>query len=169
MAAPRASFRRVLCATDFSRQGDAAARVAARLSPSTLHLVHVRHPAFVLSPMDASPAFVLPPWDPKAEVAAERRDVARLERLARPRAGMRVRAHVSEGPDTAAAIVRLARAERVDAIVVGTHGRAALGRLLLGSVAAKVARLSPVPVVLVHPGGRARSRAARAPSRSKPR
>ena len=37
-----------------------------------------------------------------------------------------------------------------DLIVIGTHGRRGVDRLMLGSVAEGVARLSPVPVLLVH-------------------
>ena len=44
-------------------------------------------------------------------------------------------------------IVDYAEANDVDLIVMGTHGRTGLGRLLLGSVAENVVRLSPVPVL----------------------
>lgn len=41
----------------------------------------------------------------------------------------------------------------IDAVVMGTHGRTGLDRLLLGSVTEKVLRLSPVPVTAVRPAG----------------
>jgi nucleotide-binding universal stress UspA family protein len=44
-------------------------------------------------------------------------------------------------------IVDYAESNDVDLIVMGTHGRTGLGRLLLGSVAENVVRLSPVPVL----------------------
>ncbi len=47
------------------------------------------------------------------------------------------------------AIVEEARRWGADLIVVGTHGRRGLDRLLLGSVAEGVARMSPVSVLLV--------------------
>jgi nucleotide-binding universal stress UspA family protein len=40
----------------------------------------------------------------------------------------------------------------IDLVVMGTHGRTGLNRLLLGSVTEKVIRLSPVPVLTVRPG-----------------
>jgi len=49
----------------------------------------------------------------------------------------------------AAEIVRLAQAEQVDQIVMGTHGKGALGSLFLGSVVQRVVHLAQVPVLLV--------------------
>jgi len=49
-------------------------------------------------------------------------------------------------------IVRYAKEEQIDLIVLGTHGRSALVHLLLGSVAEKVVRKAPCPVLTVrHP------------------
>jgi nucleotide-binding universal stress UspA family protein len=46
-------------------------------------------------------------------------------------------------------IARLAAARQVELIVMGTHGRTGLGHLFLGSVAEKVVRLAPCPVLIV--------------------
>lgn len=46
-------------------------------------------------------------------------------------------------------IVKIADEERVDMIAVGTHGRGGLNRLLMGSVADRVIRLAPCPVLTV--------------------
>jgi nucleotide-binding universal stress UspA family protein len=46
-------------------------------------------------------------------------------------------------------IVRIAKEERADMIVMGTHGRTGLNRALLGSVAERVVRLAPCPVLTV--------------------
>ena len=46
-------------------------------------------------------------------------------------------------------IVRAAREEQADMIVIGTHGRGGLNRLLLGSVAERVIRTAPCPVLTV--------------------
>jgi nucleotide-binding universal stress UspA family protein len=51
--------------------------------------------------------------------------------------------------DPARIIVEHAKAERHDLIVVGTHGRAGLAHLFLGSVAERVVRTAPVPVLTV--------------------
>jgi nucleotide-binding universal stress UspA family protein len=51
--------------------------------------------------------------------------------------------------DPAAEILRVAQAVKADLIVLGTHGRTGLGRLLMGSVAEQVVRRAPCPVVTV--------------------
>jgi nucleotide-binding universal stress UspA family protein len=49
-------------------------------------------------------------------------------------------------------VLTRAKAQKADLIVVGTHGRRGLSRALLGSVAEKVVRLSPVPVLTARGG-----------------
>lgn len=51
--------------------------------------------------------------------------------------------------DAADAITRLAKAEHVDFIVMGTHGRRGITRLLMGSVAEAIMRRAPCPVLTV--------------------
>ena len=46
-------------------------------------------------------------------------------------------------------IVNLATDERADLIIIGTHGRTGLNRLLLGSIADRVIRFAPCPVLTV--------------------
>ena len=53
--------------------------------------------------------------------------------------------------DAAEGILRLAETERVELIVMASHGRGALGRLRFGSVAGRVARAAEIPVVVVRP------------------
>jgi nucleotide-binding universal stress UspA family protein len=73
------------------------------------------------------------------------------------------------GP-AAATIVEAAHAKKVDLIVMSTHGRSGLGRLILGSVAEAVLRGTTIPVLIVRahdapvetPAGQAEARSARA-------
>jgi nucleotide-binding universal stress UspA family protein len=53
-------------------------------------------------------------------------------------------------------IVRYAREQAMDVVVVGTHGRQGLGRLLIGSVAERVVREAPCPVIVIR--GREKTR-----------
>jgi nucleotide-binding universal stress UspA family protein len=68
-------------------------------------------------------------------------------------AGPRVSTIVQAGPEPAAEVLAVARREGVDLIVMATHGRSGLARMVLGSVAERVLTDSPVPVVLLRPGG----------------
>ena len=63
-----------------------------------------------------------------------------------------VEAHVWYGP-AAAAIVEAARRYGADLIVMSTHGRSGLGRVVFGSVAESVLRGTTVPILLVRPHG----------------
>lgn len=62
--------------------------------------------------------------------------------------GRRVETQVVEG-QAASAILEYAEEEDVDDIVIGSEGRSGVSRMLLGSVAEKVARRSPIPVMIV--------------------
>lgn len=68
------------------------------------------------------------------------------------RAGLRPETRTVEGRDVGGGIVAEARRWRADLVVVGTHGRRGVKRLMLGSVAEAVARRSEVPVLLVRRG-----------------
>jgi nucleotide-binding universal stress UspA family protein len=59
-----------------------------------------------------------------------------------------VEGQVAEGPPHKA-IVDYVAAEGIDLVVMGTHGRTGLDRMLIGSVAEKVVRTAPVPVLTV--------------------
>ncbi len=64
------------------------------------------------------------------------------------RAGVRTRTLLVEGVP-AESLVRAARSKHADVLVVGTHGRTGLRRLLLGSVAARVVAIARCPVLTV--------------------
>jgi nucleotide-binding universal stress UspA family protein len=90
-----------------------------------------------------------------ALAAAGRKALARIERGARA-AGARPETVLVEdcGGRVADAIVQQAKRWRADLIVMGTHGRRGVKRVLLGSDADLVVRYSPVPVLLIPAPGR---------------
>ena len=71
-----------------------------------------------------------------------------LNRLGAPEAQVRVEHRLEEG-DAATQILRVAQEMGCDLIVLGTHGRTGLGRLLMGSVAEQVLRTASCPVLTV--------------------
>lgn len=68
-------------------------------------------------------------------------------------AGVPASTRVVSGVTVAQGILRAAQEEGADAIVVATRGHGGLSRLVLGSVADKVVRAAPVPILVVHPAG----------------
>ena len=64
--------------------------------------------------------------------------------------GVTIRGVLKQGP-TDAMILDAAKEESAGMIVMGTHGRTGIQRVLLGSVAEKLVRTSPIPVLTVHP------------------
>jgi nucleotide-binding universal stress UspA family protein len=85
---------------------------------------------------------------PKEKAARELQQLA-AKRL--PRETLQV---VRRG-DPSKEIVRFATSEGIDIIIMATHGRTGISHVLMGSVAEKVVRYSPVPVLTVkHPGMR---------------
>jgi nucleotide-binding universal stress UspA family protein len=76
---------------------------------------------------------------------------ARVERELRA-AGLTTMARVERG-DPRDVIVRVAEREHADLVIVGSHGRTGLPKLLMGSVASHVVTHAPCPVLVVkHPG-----------------
>jgi nucleotide-binding universal stress UspA family protein len=66
--------------------------------------------------------------------------------------GVPMRAFIREG-DPWVVTLEMIKEAHADLVVMGTHGRKGLPRFLIGSVAEKVVRTSPVPVLTVHPLG----------------
>jgi nucleotide-binding universal stress UspA family protein len=76
-----------------------------------------------------------------------------LHQIQSPHENVRVEHRLLEG-DAAKVIVEVSRATPSSMIVMGTHGRTGIGRLVLGSVAEQVLRKAPCPVLTVKvPGG----------------
>jgi nucleotide-binding universal stress UspA family protein len=143
-------FRQILVPTDFSATSDLAldyAREVAQRFGASLHLVHVLEDPFVYGPL-GSQAFL-------AETEGVRKSIlddakARLARRITRRDGdvVAASAEVICGRG-AEAIVMHARNLGIDLIVMGTHGRTGLAHLLIGSVAERVFRTAPCPVMTV--------------------
>jgi nucleotide-binding universal stress UspA family protein len=141
------AWKKICCAVDFSEPSwiamEQAAELASRLG-AELTLVHVRPPP----PAAATDVLVPSGGGADAEIrrAEEALEVWRSD--AESRAALPVRARVLAG-DPAGELARAAREEGFDLLVVGTHGRSGFSRLLLGSVAERVLRRAPVPVLVM--------------------
>ena len=142
-------YDRILVPTDGSPGVERAVEHAADLASAhgaALKAVYVVNTAsFATLPMETS-------WEGMGDMLREDggRALQRVEEIANE-AGIPVETHLLEGSPSRE-IVRFAETEGVDLIVMGTHGRGGIDRLLLGSVAERVVRSSTVPVLTVRVG-----------------
>lgn len=143
---------RILCAVDFSECSHAALAHALLLAKSTGAKIDVLHAYYVPAPIQ--PGLMLwmakgprPAW----QVAEEQARTELDEFLSRHGLDIRQRVdlHVVH-EDPTSAIVGFAAQHRSSLIVMGTHGRTGASRLVTGSVAERVVRLAPCPVLTVH-------------------
>ena len=140
-------FQRIIVPTDFSDCAEEAWSMAKRLGAAggELILAHVltEVPQFGEGFLNVQSASEI-------EAAARKWATASLEDcIAKARGeGLTARAALRTGVPHQE-IIGLARDERADLIVIGTHGRGGMDRVLLGSVADRVVRLAPCPVLTV--------------------
>ena len=142
------ALKQILVATDFSEPADVAVnygRDLARAYDATLHVIHVVED--MLSFYGADVGFALADVERNVE-AAVRRD---LEAAIATHEDdpLKIVATVERGSNVAHAITEYATAHAIDLIIVGTHGRGAISRFLIGSVAERVVRSAPCPVLTV--------------------
>lgn len=131
--------KKILFPTDFSEASEAAFQHAVALAQETgarLIIVHVEEPPLPYGESLATlPASVDQELQKRLMSIQPSEDVPCEHRLLIG--------------DPASEIVRLAEAEKVDLIVMGTHGRTGLSRLIMGSVAEAVVRRASCPVYTI--------------------
>lgn len=145
-------FRKILVPTDFSETAATAlyyAKELARQFDAELHLLHVCEDPMLLAGWPVLAANAAPEVGEEAASIREQ-----LKNLFSPedRAQLKTEVHVIVGEPTGLAISRYAVEGEFELIVMGTHGRGALTHTLVGSVAEKVVRSAPCPVLTIgHP------------------
>ena len=142
-------IKKVLIATDFSDASEAAAQYAKLLAGAFGAQLHVLH---VLEDLAAHA------WTTEVYVAALPGVHEEMQRQAQERLDLVLTAEEQKRYSAAIVlrsgspfveVVRYAREEGVDLIVLGTHGRGAIAHMLLGSVAERVVRKAHCPVMTV--------------------
>jgi nucleotide-binding universal stress UspA family protein len=143
------SINTVLVPTDFSDASECAlkyGKAMARAFGASLYLVHVMED--LLAHAWAAEVYVASMPNLRDEVEKESR--SRLAAMLSPEERDSLRAHVELlAGNPFVEIVRYAKAQDIDLIVMGTHGRGPIAHMLLGSVAERVVRKSPCPVLTV--------------------
>lgn len=146
------SLKRILLPTDFSEHSKNALTYACAFAEqfgAELHVIHVVQDLVAMVP---EPGLAFPP---AGDYMGELKSSAEKALAAFPDAewskGKKVVRAVIQGPPFVE-IIRYAKEHAVDLIVIGTHGRTGLVHVLLGSVAEKVVRKAPCPVLTVRKG-----------------
>jgi universal stress protein A len=140
---------RIVCPTDFSQSAERAERQAAELARSLgaeVVLLHVASEAQLWREGVMTPAL-------RRVFEAQRKwaaDTLAARVVARAAKGIAARSVVKTGAAWEE-IVRVAAEEHADMIVMGTQGRSGLERFMLGSVAERVVRRAPCPVLTLRP------------------
>lgn len=137
------NWKKILVPTDFSHLSDQAVSIAASLareSGGTLILLHVEEAPVAYGAGEMYYGIAEP------DSAALRK---MLEEIRLPE-GVTVERHLTAG-EPAGAIVRFAEENAVDLVVLSTHGRTGLMRLMMGSVAEEVVRRAKCLVLTLKP------------------
>ena len=143
--------KKILVPVDFSPSSllalETAIELAARFG-ATFELLHVWEPPPVYGPdaLVAGGGALYAELEDHTRRAAGKEMEELVERL-RLRGHREIRAHIERGIPSAV-IVAFAK-NGYDLVVMGTHGRTGFSRFVAGSVAEKVVRLSPVPVLTI--------------------
>ena len=137
-------LQKILLPTDFSNYSAAATKYACELATrfdAELHLLHTLE-AHLSSTPEFGMGLALPKYINESRAAAEKSLAGVLD----PKwsAGRTVIQAVVEGSPKVE-IVRYARKQEIDLIVLATHGRTGLSHVIMGSVAENVVRTAPCP------------------------
>lgn len=140
----------ILYPTDFSDCASQALPCALRLAErhdAQLHLLH----ALVLHEADpGNAAYRLPDMEELYEALEQRARDNMTDAVERHSGdGLEMRQALVRGISAASTILDYAEEKKIDLVVMGTHGRRGLRRLLLGSVTEEVVRVAPCPVLTV--------------------
>jgi nucleotide-binding universal stress UspA family protein len=147
------TVKNILVATDFSEPSEAAflyARELATRFGAMLHVLHVA-PNVIIGSLAAETYVTNGPAIQK-EIEDDARDQLHRLLVDTDRSGPASVPVLLTASSPALAILEYANGHDIDLIVLGTHGRGALAHLIMGSVAERVVRLAPCPVLTVrHP------------------
>jgi nucleotide-binding universal stress UspA family protein len=148
------TLKKILVATDFSEPSEAAlayGKELARNFGAQLTVLNVVD-NLLSHAYGVDGAFILTDPSMQAQFEAGRRQQVNELLFDEDREMLGAKGVVVTSTSPSVAIASYARTEKVDLIVMGTHGRGAVQHLLLGSVAERVVRTAPCPVLTVrHP------------------
>jgi nucleotide-binding universal stress UspA family protein len=142
------AIKNILFATDFSDVSEAALPYVTALSlryGSNVHVMHAVPETTLVALGTPDPAVMGAIYEGVHSAAQEK-----IQRLSLRLRGYPHQTYVRHGK-VSEAVADLVRGQNIDLMILGTHGRTGLGRLVMGSVAEEIFRTSPCPVLTVGP------------------
>jgi nucleotide-binding universal stress UspA family protein len=140
-------FKKILVLYDFSESGKQALEWTLRMAEpygSELKILHIVSPNLLRKGREGNSLFAEIVLDLRKQIEKDLRSTSGFDG---GRKLKKFHIHVLMG-DPAVASLKVIHSESPDLVVVGTHGRTGLSRVFLGSVAEKIIRHSPVPVLV---------------------
>ena len=144
------TLKNLLVAIDFGEASETAlayGRDLARMSGATLHVLHIVENVVSAAAGVEGYAVDFTSLQREVEEAAHKQLNALVTDDDRQTLGARAVTRTSDSP--ALAILSYAKDAHIDLIIIGTHGRGAMAHLFMGSVAERVVRSAPCPVLTV--------------------
>jgi nucleotide-binding universal stress UspA family protein len=139
--------KNILYLTDFSKPSEVALQYAitcGRGFGAKVHALHILVPEPFIYAAPRLTAFAIQAEDEKAH--------AEMQRIDSELSGLQHVTSVERGVEVWSTVEEAIREEKIDLIILGTHGRTGAEKLILGSVAEEIFRRSPVPVLTIGPG-----------------
>jgi len=143
------AIKNILVATDFSEPSGVAlayGRDLARSYSARLHVLHVVEDVVLRYMPEVG--LIGPDLQNELQTAAHRTLTGMVTDV--DRQTLNAVAIIEKGINPAETIVKYAKNNAIDLIVTGTHGRGVVKHFLMGSVAERVVRIAPCPVLTVH-------------------
>ncbi len=136
-------FKKILVATDFSKPSRSALLVGLELAKRSMVPLDLVHVLSYMEDIYAADRFVVPTYEWQNEMEKQLNDFFPQEMYPNSHRQILLGSSITEE------IVKYARSQGCGLIVVGSHGRGAVGRLLLGSLTQQLSRISEIPVMTV--------------------
>ena len=145
-------IKKILCPVDFSDLSDETIEIALQLAEkygASFHIIYVlSRPQLYDWSLSGMSASVLDNWYEETKKEVTTKIHALVELIQKDHPEVHITSQLSEMVDPADGIMEAATTHKSDVIIMGSHGRKGLSRLLMGSVAEAVLRHAPCGVMI---------------------
>ncbi|MDZ4707074.1 MAG: universal stress protein [Saprospiraceae bacterium] len=145
-------IKKILCPVDFSDLSDETIEIALQLAEkyeAIFHIIYVlSRPKLYDWSLSGMSATVLDNWYEETKKEVNIKINVLVELIKKDHPGVTITSELSEMMDPADGIMEAAATHKSDLIIMGSHGRKGLTRILMGSVAEAVLRHAPCAVMI---------------------